>query len=105
MQLAWDLFCKRTRATPQQDGMGNETTFVDDVHNPEILWWVLGYEELIVMWKKIAKENSDFVAQAWRDDLQEKQTWNSRIDAKEKWSWCSRINAEEKLRRGGALRP
>jgi len=99
LQLTWDSSCKTTRATPQQDGMGDEPTSGYNVQNSEILWWVLGYEELIVMWEKIAKENNDFATQAWKDDVQEKQAWNSRIDAEEKWSWCLRINVEGKLRR------
>jgi hypothetical protein len=79
--------------------MGDEPTFANNVQNSKILWRVLGYEELIVMWKQIAKENNEFATQAWRDDVQEKQPWNSRIDVEENWFWCSRINAEEKLRR------
>ncbi len=72
----------------------------------KILWWVLAYEEQIFMWKQITKENNDFATQAWRDEVQEKQAWNSRIDVEEKWSWCSRINGKEKLRRRRrALRP
>jgi hypothetical protein len=66
--------------------MDDELTFADNVQNSEVLWWVLGYEELIVMWKQITKENNDFAPQAWRDDVQKKQAWNSRIDAEEKWS-------------------
>jgi hypothetical protein len=67
---------------------------------------VLAYEEQIFMWKQITKENNDFATQAWRDEVQEKQAWNSRIDVEEKWSWCSRINGKEKLRRRRrALRP
>jgi hypothetical protein len=51
LQFAWDSSCKIIRTAPQQDGMGDEPTFVDNVKNIKF------YDECWPMKNKFSCEN------------------------------------------------